>query len=429
MALNLLKVFKEAYTLMTNEDVRRLAAQPWHTVGAMLWATRLLRGDGSVPATFVCLGQALRPVADGAANQITLSAGMALFYDSSEGDLWTGKVKPIFLEADQTVTITTNNDASGHPRLDVVAVRPVEQEGDVRSATLKTPNSAPGVGTYTKDSPHQKSWEVEVQVFEGAAAASPVEPSLPSGWLKVCAISRPNGQADVNAGDVTDQRSGDVLRSNHLELTGASSLTRLLLGGQQYSGQTYSGLVRGNETESFWNEGDLIGIDNTFDDTKPAGTWWVDVLKVWTQLWVEELRTRAATRLDLKNAAGDAFVPLLGGNQVHAFGTFSYSPSNNRFELQNGWNFETNGTKIADGSHRIDLTNDTLSGNNATVISNMSFLGSLTRDHFIASATDDSGTTYIALQYRQDSDGALVDPPASPVKEFFVMVLDANATP
>ena len=429
--MNILQVFREAYVLMTNEDVRRLAAQPWQAASVALWASRLLRGDGSIPLPFVCLGQALEPRANGAANQLTLAPGLALYHDSTEGDMWIGKIKPLLVKTEQAITITTNSDATGHDRVDVVAVRPKLVEGDIRSATFKTPGAAPGTGRFTRDSPHQTSWEVEHQVFEGVAAVTPVIPSLPSGWIKVCEVVRPNGQADVNASNVTDRRTGDTLRANHLSLSGgASSFVRFLLGGQAYSGQTYSSILRANETEGFWSQGDIIGANNTFDDSKPVGTWWIDVLKVWSQLWVEELRTRSATKLSLKNAAGTEFLPFVGKNQFHAFGTFIYSQANNRYELVNGWNLEATSTRASAGNHTVELLEKTMSGNNATVWSKKSNLGTTRNaDEFSVTASGASPNVALNLRYYDDSTGNLADPPASPVQEFFVAVLDANATP
>ena len=234
----------------------------------------------------------------------------------------------------------------------------------------------------------------------------------------------------MNAGDVNDQRVGDVLRANHLELAGVSSLTRLLLGGQQYSGQTYSGLARANDTESFWSEGDLIGIDNTFDDTQPNGTWWLDVLKAWSQVWTEQLRTRAASTLELVNAGGTAFLPFVGKNTCHAFGTFSYSQSNNRFELKSGWNFETNGTRTGAGIHTVELTNKTLTDNEATVFFCKSNLGTaINHDQFSVTASGTAPNVNLLLNYFDNSSGNKADPPASPNQEFFIAVFDANAIP
>lgn len=262
------QVYKEAYSLLTNTDVIRAGRAAVQAALLGLFATRMISDAGAITSA-VFLGSGLYPVGSGAANTMIMRPGLALFYDSSEADTWLGQVKPIWSQSATNVTVNTNSDGSGHDRIDVLAVRAVQALGDYQDASFKTPGTAAGAGIYTKSSPHEQAWTLEHQVFEGTPAASPAVPSLPAGqgWVAVAQIARPNGQADVNPGDVTDVRVGDVLRTGDLLATKAAA--RVLLGDQvagAFAGLKYQSSASGN-----LNAGELVVMSDAHDDNNPDG--------------------------------------------------------------------------------------------------------------------------------------------------------------
>jgi hypothetical protein len=213
--MQILRVLKTPYELFDATDVVRLAKSSVRNMAALGFATRMIAGDGSATVDApVFVGSSFEPTATGADALVSLKAGIAFLYDTTEADAWLGEVEVVFSDEVDTIALATNVDGSGDDRIDVISLRPLEVEEDSQTRWFKDPV------TLTKSqvaSPQRVRLDYEIVVTAGTVAPAPVAPSTPAGTYKVAEVLRVNGQANVNPSDVTDARSLDRVRAGIVE--------------------------------------------------------------------------------------------------------------------------------------------------------------------------------------------------------------------
>lgn len=210
--MRLLRVLHSTYEMLTEEKVTHLVKQSWLVVQAVLWS--LFRdSSGSFATTFI--GEACKPVAPGGTATVELQPGLGLA-EESRGK-WDGDVRPLFLEQAQPVEFTENNHNSGDDRIDAVFIRPEEVDQNEQTVWLRDPSQNK---SYKDKRAQETEYGWETQVEEGSPAPSPSPPGPPpgQGWIRVADVVRPNGQNNVTAGDVTDQRTTTALQLNNATL-------------------------------------------------------------------------------------------------------------------------------------------------------------------------------------------------------------------
>lgn len=213
--MNLLRVMKSTYELLLSTDITKLAKST--ISNALSWglATRMLDVNGDVVVdTAVFVGSSFTPTADGTDAVVDMSPGIALYYESSEADVFLGEVRACFADAVQTINVPANNDVSGDDRIDVISFRPIEVEEDTQTRWFKDPVTS---NLSQQDVPTRVRLDFEIEITQGTPAPAPIAPATPAGNLKVAEVLRVNGQANVNPGDVTDARSGDRISAGTVD--------------------------------------------------------------------------------------------------------------------------------------------------------------------------------------------------------------------
>ena len=207
--MKLRRILQNATEGLRTAKVNRLARSAWATVAVLLFSC-FRGGDWSLP-TWQFIGKAAEPTA-GAGDSVDLKAGLALWHDTAENDDWTGQLKPVFLESSVAISFSTNNDASGDPRIDLLAIKPdlvseLEDDPDNPGSDLETWFKDEVDETrYKKAEPQLQRWDYKYTIVEGVPAAAPAAPATPAGFVAVAEVTRPNGQVDVLARDVKDVR-------------------------------------------------------------------------------------------------------------------------------------------------------------------------------------------------------------------------------
>lgn len=144
-------------------------------------------------------------------NEVSVKAGFGLQNnptDSSEPDR-----KPLILAANSSQIIPTADPTND--RIDLICVAAELVDGDTESRKFKdafTSDITTGTSIVTK------RWQAAIQIVQGIPAASPTEPTVPSGYIKVASVLVDAINGVTTAGNITDSR-------NILPLAGFSGTT------------------------------------------------------------------------------------------------------------------------------------------------------------------------------------------------------------
>lgn len=209
------------------------------------------------------IADAFSPSADGTSNTVTLTRGMAFLRDSTADDEeWSGEIRPMFSDAPLLVNMPINNDVSGHPRRDVIAIRPVVESFDSEQVKVKLSEESP---ITTETQLVSRAFGLEIQIFTGVASASPTTPSVGAGWLKICDVERQNNVSNVAATDITDRRN---LNQAPIRANVAEIFSEVILGRW---GGDFTRIQRAAELDNYHQEGDILFVTESNDDTKADG--------------------------------------------------------------------------------------------------------------------------------------------------------------
>ena len=132
---------------------------------------------------------------------VRIAAGLGFMTDSSQPNN-EPTVRPIYLDSSEDKTLTAA-DAT-NDRIDLVVVkwaRVNEQD------TLRRFKAAGSSSITTQTVPLVTDWSVTINIVTGTAAATPVAPSVPSGFVKIAELDISSGTGLAAAGDITDSRA------------------------------------------------------------------------------------------------------------------------------------------------------------------------------------------------------------------------------
>jgi len=258
--VKLKRIFQNTYQQVTSTILNRGARAMWETVATLLWA--LLRKYDFTLQQTAFFSDALLAVGDGT-TAVKLNNGMGLWWDSTEADSWTGGLKPFFLDADTTVTVTTNNDASGNDRIDLICIKAVLVDDDSELVYRKSPTD----GTVAQEQLYtSQRWTVDYQVVEGTPAAAPAAPAAPTGWTPIAQVDRPNGQAGVNDVDITDLRNPSILRLSdvHLRRLYTYAQDQSEIGWLDANGSVLDGFLWSNTNQRITTRSDKLEVGSLY---------------------------------------------------------------------------------------------------------------------------------------------------------------------
>jgi len=132
---------------------------------------------------------------------IAIDIGLGFQYVSSESDADEPKFQPIYLAAQQAITVSTADPTN--PRKDIVCIKAnrVDAESESRYIMDGSLNIASqSVNTKSNDY-YTHSYVV------GTPAGSPSEPAVPSGYVKIATIAVAAGAGSITQGNITDART------------------------------------------------------------------------------------------------------------------------------------------------------------------------------------------------------------------------------
>jgi hypothetical protein len=167
--------------------------------------------------------------------------------------------KPLYLASDVTVNIDTPNVSN--PRIDIVAVK--YKRSNVETENRKFKDEFTDTIT-TQSFVIASNWDVEVSYVAGTPAGSPVAPSVPAGYLKVCELYVNASTGMAGQSDVTDSRSLLPLCSSSSP-TGSNEYDKVV-GNIANVGVTHSSLKLALDNASD-GEKILVLEDETIDTT------------------------------------------------------------------------------------------------------------------------------------------------------------------
>jgi hypothetical protein len=364
----LLQIIQAANARIPSDFLNQTAKAIWQTVSAPLKALHAIGPDPDSPPSSVFLGDAFAPSADGTSSNVELRRGLAIVIDGSVGGTWDGDVKPIYADVDQVVSFSQNTDASGDDRIDKLVIRPAVEEENPQTVYLK--DTLEGA-VYTQTRNTRRVLGFELQVLEGTPNAAPTAPVTPSGWTAICTVLRPNGQANVLSGDITDMRTLDVLRAaTFIALAGCQ-----LGDGDEFGQLTYDEVAEAVEVKDAGGNLEDLKVDNLAANGVSAD----NVMKMGGAFY-------------FATAPNNGDAATLGNNFNIASATYRENASEKYVEVvpvepvNSGYFVATCGA-FPDGAASIDAV-------------------------WIAGEVDLGSGTYVAKLFFYDSSGNLVKPPS-----------------
>lgn len=223
------------------------------------------------------VGDGFFPSATGTTNEVKLQRGLAWIRDNGAPNAdWEGEVRPMLLDSYLAVAMPTNNDVN--PRVDIIVIRPIISYSDEADVKVK---DAPNGPIRVETTFLTRTYGVEVLIVAGTPAPVPTIPVTPSGTIKICDVLRPSSVVNVASTDVTDRRSQDNLMAS-LRADRVEALRELVIGRRSQSGEWVS-FERAKDTESFYNEGDIVVTDSSYDDSKPNGKMHIRGMRVYDE--------------------------------------------------------------------------------------------------------------------------------------------------
>jgi hypothetical protein len=344
----LLRVLKNAYELFDATDVVRLAKSSNRSANALGFASRMIGGDGApVIDSPVFVGSAFEPNVDGASNVVTLGAGIAFLYDSSEADVWLGEVEAILADSEDSIAMATNTDGSGDDRIDVISLRPLELEEDDQLRWFKDPVT---LTPYQKTSPQRVRVDYEIVVTTGVVDPAPVAPATPAGTYKVAEVIRVNGQANVLSVDLTDSRALDRVRAGYVESFSAMAARLGALYFGDPDGDHYR-MERDSDTApTHLRIRNQVGADVD-----------LEVGELWATRYMQSNNVRARVDsgdllegiVNVYNDDGTKYGMMLSANTSIAWGSFIHTGG--ILVAQDHFGMGGTSTKIATGRYKIEF--------------------------------------------------------------------------
>lgn len=158
------------------------------------------------------------------ATSITVRSGLGFQHDSSQVSPSPVR-RPIYNAASFPKSIATPDGSSD--RIDIVVVKSILE--DELSATRKFKNATTQVVT-NENLVVQRDWANEVLIVAGTPAASPVEPAVPAGYIKIATILVEAVNGITVAGNIADNRTLLPLAGTTLHNT--TGFVRLTAGAE-----------------------------------------------------------------------------------------------------------------------------------------------------------------------------------------------------
>jgi hypothetical protein len=172
-------------------------------------------GDGDLivgPGTDRCYAYGVGGYPNGNANNLEVELGPGLVlqaistYDpvGSNGITMDDPTVLGYFLGDAEKTLTLQPGDATNPRWDVLEIKIDHVDGDPQTRKRRlTPTSSPSSATFNK----QRQVRLQAQIVQGTPAASPVEPAVTSGWVKVAAINVPaNHSGPIGPTQIRDYR-------------------------------------------------------------------------------------------------------------------------------------------------------------------------------------------------------------------------------
>lgn len=208
--MRLFEILHTTYETWTTPKILRLARSPWNAASAIIHA--LFGGT----QTAFWIGDAAKPSATGAGLNINLSPGLGIFYYTST-DEFTSPFNPLLITWNTSIPFDANNDASGNDRIDVLAIIPIQPEGDP-DPTAETTDPATLIKT-TKTLNQWRERGYEWTIVKGAVSAVPSAPAVPPGYIGVAEVRIQNGAGVILDDDITDIRPSAAAKFADLNAT------------------------------------------------------------------------------------------------------------------------------------------------------------------------------------------------------------------
>jgi hypothetical protein len=172
------------------EDYQRAEAESQNRIGTMALQTIFDAVLGSLTYDHMAgtpaprsgfWGRSFEPSITGSSLVCTFRPGLGMRYDSSETDEYVPHIKPFIL--DDADTITADAADGANDRIDIVCVS--ENDTDDQSASRYVKNPTTGaVSSQTVET--RTSLGCTLNYVAGTPAGSPVAPSVPAGYIKIC---------------------------------------------------------------------------------------------------------------------------------------------------------------------------------------------------------------------------------------------------
>lgn len=410
MSQKLKRPIQPANTQVTSTLLNRAARAPLQMVMTLaeLLSGRTLAGANAAQGF---IADAFRVYAVEGTNQVTIRRGLGWYRDSSGADDpdWSGEVRPIYAEADITVTVGTNG--AGSLRSDGLFVRAVYEDLDTTALNVKDTLSGP---IRVENKALTREYKLEVQITPGTPGGAPGVAPAGDGWLRIADISRPPSVVNVTQANVVDRRTGGAGMSGLLTSYQLQATRDLYVGLFKSAAEYGYQIFAAQEAEGNHDAGDLIITDRNYNDVDPSGRVRVGDLTAHVIGTFDKIRALTASgAVYVRNSADSARGIIRARNTAYQVAKFSHPGGTPTPPYTYTINSQTGGVleiEYQGGTEKqiIVSLSEALPSGNGVVLAFPAISNTTTAVGHFAGIVFDTNT--VILQYFNPA-GALAEPP------------------